>query len=307
MSFFENNSENRNSGMRNTLLTRINTRINRNSLMRCSFCCRYGHNVIDCNDIGFMTISADLINNKRKIINDRTISYNDKKDVFCADLRYEAELSENKKRRLKCYAIRYCDAGDEDDYFTWSMKICNKIYEMTYEEEERIISNITTPDYLEFDENDAVNYLIDADNLIRENNVIRNLNVMSERDTRYTESGLRLLSFIAQIRMDEMLDEMVRLPFEDDYNNCNNDNKHVLECCIDSNVLENDLNKLNECSICYEEKSNINFVKVNCSHEFCCGCMKKTIDTTNTELKCPLCRTKITSLKFKNKEICENF
>lgn len=298
MSLFGYNSDSRNSGMRNTLLTRINTSINRHSLMRCSFCGRYGHNVIDCNDIGFMTISADLINNKRKIINDESISYNDKKDVFCADLRYYAELSENKKRRLKCYAIRYCDARDEDDYFTWSMKICNEIYEMTYEEEERIISNINTPDYLEFDENDAVNYLIDADNLISENNVIHNLNTMSQQNARYTESGLRLLSFIAQIRMDEMLDEMVRLPNE-------NDNK--LECCVDSNVLENDLNKLNECSICYEEKKQIYFVGVNCSHEFCCGCMKKTIEMTNTELKCPLCRTKITSLKFKNKELCENF
>lgn len=299
MSLFGENSDSRNSVMGNILLTRINTNMNRISLRRCAFCSRYDHDLSICNNEGFMIICADLINNKKKILNDISISYNDKKDVFCADIRWEAELSENKKHRLKCYAIRFCDAAIDDDYFTWTMKICDKIYNMSRDEEMAIINNLNSPDYLAFDENDALNYLIDADNLIRENN--HTININEEINERYTDSGLRLLSFIAQIRMEEMLDEIVREPVE------NSEKYHEIDCCLDSTISESETKVLHECSICYEEKEFINFATANCGHEFCCECIKNTIKSTNMELKCAMCRTKLTSLKFRSKEICENF
>jgi hypothetical protein len=318
MSLVGENSSSRILPMRTSLLTRLNTSLNRNSLVRCPFCSRYGHNVIDCNDAAFMTISASLIHMKINIMNDNNISYNDKKDVLCSLIRNNAERSTTEGRRLKCYAIRNCNVRDEDDYFTWSMKICDKIYNMTNDEETTILNNQNSPDFLEFHENDAVSYLIDADNLIRANSMDMDRN--EERIGIQSDSRLRMLSLLAQIRMDEMLNEITGDEITGDEiveGVSIEDNKysHKVLCTMDTNHLhneneipENEINIIeqSECSICYETKDLKLFVNTNCGHSFCHCCMKQTMNSS-IELKCPLCRTKISSLTCKNKEICENF
>jgi len=303
MSFYGENSSARILPMRTTLLTRLNTNINRNSLIRCPFCSRYGHNVIDCNDVAFMTIWCNLINMKRNIMNDTSISYNDKKDVLCTFIRNNAESSINEKRRLKCYGIRYCNATDEDDYFTWSMKICDKIFNMTNDEEIIILNNENSSDYLEFNENDAVSYLIEADNLIRENSIT--INRYQERSAIHNDSALRILSLFAQIRMDEMLDEII---INEEITETLEDNHKCseIECYFDKTKIDNEKYAAEECKICYETKELKTFVTANCGHNFCYCCMKQIINHS-IELKCALCRAKIVTLEFRDKEICENF
>jgi hypothetical protein len=242
---------------------------------------------------------------KKNIMQDNSISYNDKKDVLCSSIRDKAERSRNEKMRLKCYAIRNCNAMDEDDYFTWTMKICNKIYNMSNEEENTILNNQNTPDYLGFNvETDAVSYLIEADNLISENSMTinRNQDRNQDRNLIYSDSALTILSYLAEIRMDETLNETI--PNNTLANCCS------IDCYVDTTKIENDKEikepVLNECVICYETKEIKNFVTVNCGHNFCVCCIKRTINHSE-ELKCALCRTKIVSLQFRDKEICENF
>lgn len=62
---------------------------------------------------------------------------------------------------------------------------------------------------------------------------------------------------------------------------------------------------LEECTICFEEKQNVDKVTLNCGHKFCGECIDKTINTYTSYGKpiCALCRTQISTLNIKNPEI----
>lgn len=67
-------------------------------------------------------------------------------------------------------------------------------------------------------------------------------------------------------------------------------------------------NKHIDCSICYEDKQECEFVKLNCNHEFCGYCITNTLKTCciNNGPSCALCRTKITKIFCKDEKIQEN-
>ena len=49
------------------------------------------------------------------------------------------------------------------------------------------------------------------------------------------------------------------------------------------------------CAICFEECSS--YIKIVCSHSFCCACLVKHLTFTESEPKCPLCRASIEFVK----------
>ena len=298
------------SSMRNTLLTHLNTNINMHSIRRCAFCNRYGHNLNDCCDEGFAFIERDLIHMKRRIIDDSNIPISQKKDELYKHLHTMANSSEIMKHRLLCYAVRYCGASLLDVYLSWTNNICNKIYDMTNDEESQLMNSLLTPDYISFD-NEPLNYLIDAENLISsENNDI----IQQHTSNRYTSTGLNILSYLAQIRLEELIYSSTNEEGETDGQTSidttmhPNDSIHktqYIECYVNTNLIS--INNISECPICYEMKASKEFVTTNCNHSFCCMCIKKTVNFCDNKLKCALCRTNIDILTFNDKEICENF
>ena len=71
-----------------------------------------------------------------------------------------------------------------------------------------------------------------------------------------------------------------------------------------------DIEELYECAICYDDGiKNINFIKLNCNHNFCNLCLKKLIENTQNNMKpcCALCRTEIKTLTFKDENIKNEF
>ena len=67
-----------------------------------------------------------------------------------------------------------------------------------------------------------------------------------------------------------------------------------------NNNENEDINKLCECNICYEEKEVKNFVKLNCNHEFCKDCVIGTMKSNRTNnLCCALCRTEVKSIELR--------
>jgi hypothetical protein len=53
-----------------------------------------------------------------------------------------------------------------------------------------------------------------------------------------------------------------------------------------------------ECSICYNEKMEKDFVHLNCNHQFCGECLISTLKTTQSEARCSLCRQTITQISL---------
>jgi hypothetical protein len=66
-----------------------------------------------------------------------------------------------------------------------------------------------------------------------------------------------------------------------------------------------DITKICECSICYDEKELKNFVKLGCNHEFCKDCLITTMKTSqinDNNLSCALCRTEVKSVKSRTEQ-----
>jgi len=60
---------------------------------------------------------------------------------------------------------------------------------------------------------------------------------------------------------------------------------------------------LHECSICYEEDRSPNFVKLDCDHIFCKGCIVKIAKTNPSVHKCAMCRHEVTQMTTYNVNI----
>ena len=66
--------------------------------------------------------------------------------------------------------------------------------------------------------------------------------------------------------------------------------------------LEENLDENCQCSICWDDKERRQFVKLDCTHEFCKDCMKKTIET-RTNLCCALCRSELRTIRLRSPEV----
>ena len=72
-------------------------------------------------------------------------------------------------------------------------------------------------------------------------------------------------------------------------------------------------NKINleekcECNICYEENKKKNYVKLNCGHEFCKDCIKKTLQNERrVNPYCAFCRAEITNFELSSESIKNEF
>jgi len=63
-----------------------------------------------------------------------------------------------------------------------------------------------------------------------------------------------------------------------------------------------------DCNICYENLKKNRFIKLNCGHEFCKDCVKKTLQNEKKQTPCcAFCRTKITNFEIREEIIKEEF
>ena len=51
-----------------------------------------------------------------------------------------------------------------------------------------------------------------------------------------------------------------------------------------------------ECAVCIDTKRFDEKVETNCNHSFCGECMDQYLEKSNTQVRCPMCRTTITTL-----------
>lgn len=80
------------------------------------------------------------------------------------------------------------------------------------------------------------------------------------------------------------------------------ENRHYDRTLFDNNITYtkckcNEEEESIECSICYDEISKNNKVRLNCNHEFCGSCIAIHIKKTpSANVKCPMCRTDISTV-----------
>ena len=63
-----------------------------------------------------------------------------------------------------------------------------------------------------------------------------------------------------------------------------------------------------ECNICYDEYEKEDFVKLDCGHEFCKDCVKKSLQNEIKEnLYCSFCRFEIKNIQLRKESIKDEF
>jgi hypothetical protein len=86
-----------------------------------------------------------------------------------------------------------------------------------------------------------------------------------------------------------------------------NANSKLNVLCNVNNDENEDIHKLCECSICYEEKEVKNYVKLNCSHEFCYECVINQVKARQSmpTICCALCRTDVKEIQCRTNYVKE--
>lgn len=88
-------------------------------------------------------------------------------------------------------------------------------------------------------------------------------------------------------------------------------NNAEIQFDIEIKLIEelNFIDELCECNICYETSNKINFVNLNCSHEFCKDCVIKTLETCDLlkNPSCAYCRSTIKYITTKSKDVKSEF
>jgi len=69
----------------------------------------------------------------------------------------------------------------------------------------------------------------------------------------------------------------------------------------------NDNNEDVECGICYYTFNRIQFIKLNCNHEFCKDCTKNLLKIYSNRPCCALCRGKIERITYKSTAVQKEF
>ena len=73
---------------------------------------------------------------------------------------------------------------------------------------------------------------------------------------------------------------------------------------IDDKIVENTSVVANECSICWDKKESVKFVKLNCNHEFCNECIIKTLAANKHRAPCcALCRADINNITSRSVDV----
>jgi len=81
--------------------------------------------------------------------------------------------------------------------------------------------------------------------------------------------------------------------------------KYNISTCISVTETSEELEKCEDCFICFEETKLLDTVTINCGHKFCGMCIKNTLKMYNNmtaDPACAFCRSQITSFTMKNLE-----
>jgi hypothetical protein len=291
--------------MSRELITSVNTRINRFIHKECDFCFRLGHTFNECTDPEMEIMLRNLYIERERIKTDISLS-EQHIDIYLYNyILSKANVNSYSLRKWKSFAIRKTGYTDESNLMLnsnsnnskWMFHIVGYIMSSDMPIEDNDVSD----EFIPFNENDAVNYLTNFNDIISNNerdlandnnnqmDSITNTNRVNE------QLGFLILSILQYERMRELSDE--KRPI-------NYNNKILLrhaEITCNTNYLNNSL----DCEICCESKKSTQFGKYNCNHQFCGDCIEHMlmINQETDNIRCPFCRCEVSQLQTYDEEI----
>ena len=273
----ETNNNDENDGWIDSRVRRPRQPAPRQNVRHCSYCKDPNHVINFCNHPSLHQFELELMDRKEFInTNYLNESLSSKINYFETSIFYVIPLERSLKKKVRAFATSKCGS------------LANKLY---YEHFKSISK------YIWYDE-------LEAERIIRQNEVDTIINLLNinptelNRETIVGNNG-EILGWIdrspdtALNRLLMYSENLLRalIPPEKKY--------MIQKSEIYKEILNENIHK--DCSICYEEKEQCCFVKLNCEHEFCGTCVKTIIDKNNKP-SCAFCRTNIEKLEVYNNE-----
>jgi hypothetical protein len=239
----------------------------RQLIRRCSCCRSEQHNISQCNDPRLINFQTNLISRRDELREIPSIDVDNKIAYF------ETWLYGQDHHLVKSYAMRFCGA-----YSRNSLQLCvSKIVSFIWSIEQDFWGNQMPIEH---------DYI-----------ALPTVNV-SQESLDYLD--LRLAEFLAGLRNNR----------EQSSENRKYNITGVLCVEIESeerttNQILEELETIENCNICYEDKKNRHMVSLNCKHNFCGTCVSQILKKHNQIFlpNCALCRAKIEFLIVKDEEI----
>ena len=238
----------------------------RQLIRRCSCCRSEEHNVTQCNDSRLINFQTNLTNRRDELREIPSIDVDNKISYF------ETWLYGQDHNLVKSYAMRFCGA-----YSRNSLQLCvSKIVSFVWNVEQDMWGNqIQSQDYVSLPPVSILEYssnLLDF-NLEEFLAGLRNFREETSENRKYNITGLLCIEIESENR-------------------------------TSAQILE-ELETVENCNICYDDKKNRHMVSLNCNHNFCGTCLSTILKKCNplSFPNCAMCRTKIAFLIVKDEEI----
>lgn len=246
----------------------------------CSFCRRRGHRLPNCNDErlnDFERRCVEFINNEFVEVRFRN---------FLLD---QAIID---PQLIKAYAIKKCGSTTRHQIDRCIQNIINYFSPI----DERNNQTLESETHLQVIQNSSQRTMIQNSILETMIDLFSTYSLPNTSDVQRNQLILQLQDytlFIQAVNETGIFEFIADKKF--------NINTNLLDCR--ENLEENC-----ECNICYENYEKTNFIELNCKHEFCKECIKKSlINETKDVPLCSLCRTEIVSFGIRKEIIKDEF
>ena len=250
------------------------------SVRCCSFCRRPGHNITTCNSEPIRMFENSCLTYIRVLF------LNNQNHKFLKFRRFLFDEALNDPNLVRVFAIRRCGTNIRTNMDECIDRIIN--YFAPNLRSLNVISEVPQPQQQPQEE-----ALPRLDEIYSRRSIYEIASLLSDRSPETLPNLILFMNMIINMRQ-QSLDEI----------NLNRkfDIKTIISeetCCTNENC---------ECSICYDELSRKEFIKLNCGHEFCKNCIKQSLQNERKrKYCCAFCRSEIGTFEMYNESIKDEF
>jgi len=296
--------------------------------MSCSYCRCQGHNVRLCND---PTITAHYNNIKGIYISIRRLS----SSVFTNKTRFNDSISRYTVSVLKAVVAKFVGGSISLSKKELIHRLWGKLFVTITENvlqnalQNEWIERVTLPNIPDVIPAYAQDLSISNGTVVTEFGPFNAFGSVGQNSDQRHVSGTRVFEILrnarallrntntSQVRAihDYLEDYLAFSPrfldvlarnLDSEFERINIPKKYNISTCISVTETSEELEKCEDCSICFEETKLLDTVTINCGHKFCGTCITNTLKMYNTMAAgpaCAFCRSQMTSFTVKNPEI----
>jgi len=256
---------------------------------RCSFCRRPGHNITRCNSETINRFESEILDFIQLLVSQGEESIRNLENLR----HYLLNKTLEEPNLVRAFAISRCGAHSRSN-----MDSC--IFIIIQHFRMHLIQNTETNNEIIQDNNEN----IQQDTGERQSDQLSN---QRWRQFEFSEMGIDQLSENNH-NLYMMFHDIIR--FIEIIRSISESSELNRKFHIKTKISENqdDLEEKCECNICYEEHEKKLFVKLDCGHEFCKDCIKKSLQNERRENPCcAFCRGDIKNFELKLESIKNEF